>query len=90
MVKKLLVKIANKIIEKYGTIEIGIGSKVKTHGAIFQIKSLEFEKDYFKTSLRIEACDLIPFSRQDYHCGKKANEEFTTIQDLIQKRYGEN
>ena len=61
MFKRLLVKIASKIIHRYGCFHLDLRSTIIVNNHAFVINSMNVTREYFKTDLKIEASDIIPF-----------------------------
>lgn len=57
--KKLLLKLAHYIIQKYSVIPLELKDKVLFNGIIFEIQSYTLERDFFKTDLTIDMCDCL-------------------------------
>ena len=57
--KKLLISIANKIIDKYETHQLGANSKIEVCGHIYHISNMSQFTDYNtgKTSITIEGIE---------------------------------
>lgn len=65
MFKDLLVKLANKIINKYGIHILDQGSIIQMYNTRFYIKSYQFSKSYdYYSKLNLEAVDI--FEKLEY------------------------
>lgn len=63
--KRLLIKLAHKIINKYDCgIDIKLGSTIMVNEICFVVNKMVFSKEYFKNDLIIEASDIIPFKNK--------------------------
>lgn len=62
MFKRLLVKVASKIIHKYGCFHLDLKSTIIVNDKSYVINSMTVTRDYFKRDLSIEASDIIPFN----------------------------
>ena len=59
--KKLLVKLASKIIHRYGCFYLDLKSRIIFNNTVYVVNSISTSRDYFKHDLSIEASDIIPF-----------------------------
>lgn len=55
--RKLLLKIAHKILKKYGVIPLCFQDKVLFMGKIYEIQSCDISKDFYKTNATIKMSD---------------------------------
>ena len=55
--KKLLLKFAHFILNKYDVIPLDMKDKVLYNGQVFEIQSCVLSREYFKTNLEIKLCD---------------------------------
>ncbi len=60
MIKRLLVKIASKIIHRYGHFNLDLNSRFIVNGTIYTITEMSQTRDCFKNDISIKASDLIP------------------------------
>lgn len=56
----LLVKIASKIIHKYGCFNLDLSSRIIVNGIVYTINEINQTSDCFKNDISIKASDLIP------------------------------
>ena len=57
--RKLLLKLAHRILKKYGVIPLDFKDKVFFMGTIYEIQSYVISKEIFKTDVTIEMCDCL-------------------------------
>ena len=62
MIKRLLVRIASKIIHKYGCFNLDLKSTIVVNDGVYVINSMTVTRNFFKNDLSIEASDIIPFN----------------------------
>jgi hypothetical protein len=59
--RKLLLKLAHRVLKKYGVIPLDFKDKVLFMGNIYEIQSYVISKEFFKTDVAVEMCDCFKF-----------------------------
>lgn len=62
MFKKFLVRIASKIIHRYGCFNLDLKSHVIVNDKVYVINRMTVSREFFKNDLSIEASDIITFN----------------------------